>query len=131
MDGPAADFFYFFRIAHALDMLVCAEFQIDFIRIIDALLGELLADELGQAAAHLVAQRELAIRKRAGAGKAGCDMAKRLAIDAFLRLNLGAESFFYRLAFFHNGDFFLLPHFNISMAVKMPAGPAPTMTTSN
>ena len=95
--------------------VVGAELQVDLVGVVDGLLGQLLADEGGQVAAHLVAQGELAVGEGAGAGKAGGDVAVGLAVDALLGLGLGAVALFHRLALFHQDDLLpaaLFQHFN-------------------
>ena len=65
-----------------LDVLVRAEFKVDAVRVVDGLLRELLAYERGQVAAHFAGEGELPVRERAGAGKAGSDVADGLTIHA-------------------------------------------------
>ena len=103
-NGPAADGLGLFRIADALDMHVRAKFQIDIVHIVDGLLRLPLADERGQVAANLVAEGELAVRKSAGAGKTGGNVAVRLAVHALARDGLGAAAVLHRFAFFHQHD---------------------------
>ena len=85
-------------------MAVCAELQIDAIGVIDQILCHLLAHERGEISAHFVRQGQLSIRKRAGARKAGGDVAIRPAIDALMGDHLGAAPLLDGLAFFHNGN---------------------------
>ena len=114
LNGVLADLLPLLVVAQPLDMLVCAEVQIDPIRVIDSLLRQLRGNEGRQIAAHLIAQGQLAVRKCAGAGKAGGDVAVGLAVDALFRLVLGAVAVFHRLSLFHHDDFLLtalLDHF--------------------
>ena len=90
-------------VADALDMLVCAELKVDLIRVVYRLLRQALAYERGQVAADFAGQRELAVRERARAGKAGGDMAARAAVHAHARLDLRAAALLQRAALFdHN-----------------------------
>ena len=98
-------------IAHALDMRIRAEFEIDAVGVIDRLLCKRFADQRRQIAANLIGKRELAIRKRARAGKAGRDMAIRAAVHALLRLRLRATALFDRRALFADDDLFLRAFF--------------------
>ena len=88
----------------ALDLRVSAEFQIDFVGVVDKLLREILADQVGQLAADLIGQRQLAVRERARTGKAGGDGTGRLAVDADAGFVLGAMALFDRLALFDKQD---------------------------
>ena len=73
----------------------------------DELLCELLADQAGQVAAHLIGEAQLAVRARACPGEAGGDGAGGAAVDAVAQLGLGAVALFHRLALFHQQDLFL------------------------
>ena len=55
LNGALADFLDFFARVQTFDVFVRAEFEINFIRIIDRLLREFFADELRQIAAHFAA----------------------------------------------------------------------------
>ena len=101
LDGPLADLLDLFRVAKALHMLIRAELQVDFVRVVDGLLGQILTDQAGQVAAHLIAQGQLAVGKRTGTGKARGDMAIGLAVNALFGLALGAMTLLHRLALFH------------------------------
>ncbi len=85
---------------------------------------------VGQVAADLAGQRELAVRERARAGKAGGDVAARAAVHAAARLALRAAALLHARPFSTITIFLLLPLRSISSAVNIPAGPAPTITTS-
>ena len=67
LDGALADLLDLVLVAQTLDLRVRAELQIDGIGVVDQLLGLLVADQLWQVAAHLGAQRQLAVGKRARA----------------------------------------------------------------
>ena len=68
---------HFLGVADALDVAVRAEFEVDAVGVVDQILRVLRADERREIAADLVREGELAIRKRARAGKAGGDVAIR------------------------------------------------------
>ena len=80
-DGTPADLLYFVAVQFAFNMGICAEFQIDLIGIINGLLYQLRADKGGQVSADFTGERELAVGKCTGAGKAGGDVAVRLTVD--------------------------------------------------
>ena len=102
LNGALAYLFDLLGISETLDMLVSAEFEVYTVGIIYKLLSGVLAYKCGQIAADLVAERQLSVRKCTGSRKACCYMT----------------------------IFLWLPSFSISIAVKIPAGPAPTITTS-
>ena len=108
LDAALADLLDLGAFVHAFHMRVGAEFQVNFIGIVDEVLGKLFADELGQLAADLPREREFAVRKCARAGKAGRDRAGGLAVDAVAGLGFGAVAAFDRLAFFDQQNFQLL-----------------------
>ena len=58
-----ADPAHLLLVADALDVLVCAEFEVDAVGIVDSLLGEPGANELGQVAADLIASMRACRRK--------------------------------------------------------------------
>ena len=91
---------YLVRFADALDMRVCAEFQIYLVGVVDGFLCELFADKFRQVSAYFARKRQLAVRKRARAGKTGGDVAIGLAVHADLCLCLGTGSLFNRNALF-------------------------------
>ena len=114
LNGVLADLLALLVITETLNVLVRTEIQIDLVSVVDGLLCQLWGDEGGQIAAHLIAQRELAVGKRAGAGEAGGNVAVGLAVDALFRLVLGAMAVFYRLALLHHDNFLpaaLFDHF--------------------
>ena len=78
-------------------MAVRAEFEVDAVGVVDQILRVLRADERREIAADLVREGELAIRKRARAGKAGGDVAIRAAVDAVLGDGFRAAALFNRL----------------------------------
>ena len=88
-------------------MLVGTELKIYFVRVINGFLRLLRTDERGQISADFIAKRKLSVGKSACAGKAGSNMAIRLAGNADLGLILGAVSVFNSLSFFndHNALF--------------------------
>ena len=105
-DGARADGLDLLGLDLALDVLVRAEFEIDTVRIFDGLLRRVRADERGQIAADLVAERKLAVGEGARAGKAGRDGAVGLAVEAAFCFRLGAVAVFHGLALFDDGDLF-------------------------
>ena len=107
LNGPLADLLDLLAVAHALHMGVCAELQIDLVGVIDQLLRVKLADQAGQVAAHLMGEAQLAVRKGAGAGKTGGDVAVGLAVHAVAHLGLGAVALLHGLALFKDGDLLL------------------------
>ena len=56
LNGPLADLLDVAALIDALHMGVRAEFQIDFVGIADQILRQILSDQLGQVAAHLIGQ---------------------------------------------------------------------------
>jgi len=56
LNCPAANYLGLFRVAHALDMGVRAEFKVNLIHIINGVLCHALTDKARQIAADLVAQ---------------------------------------------------------------------------
>ena len=105
-DGARADLLDLLRILQALDVLVRAELQIDAVGVVDELLRLLLADEGGQVAADIAAQRELAVRERARAGETGRDVAIRLAVHTPASLGLRAAAVFNGLPLLNHDDLF-------------------------
>ena len=130
MDGVLADLLDLLAGVDALHMGVCAELQIDLVGVVDELLSELLADEAGQVAADLIGQAQFTVREGTGTGETGGDGAGGAAVDAVAKLCLGQWRFSTGLPFSTSRIFFLLPWRSSSTAVKMPAGPAPTMIRS-
>ena len=115
LNRAAANLAHFLGVADALDVAVRAEFEVDAVGVVDQILRVLRADERREIAADLVRKGELAIRKRARAGKAGGDVAIRAAVDAVLGDGFRAAALFNRLTLFHDGDvLFASPanHFN-------------------
>ena len=104
LDGTLADILDLLAFIDALHLGVGTEFQIDLVGVVDEFLGKILADEVGQLAAHLVTQGQFAVGKSARAGKSGGDGTGRLAVDADAGLVFGAVAFFHRLALFHQQD---------------------------
>ena len=114
LNGVLADLLPLLVVAETLNVLVRTEVQIDLVGVVDGLLRQLRGDEGGQIAAYLIAEGQLAVRKRTGTGKAGGDVAVGLAVDALFRLVLGAVAVFHRLSLFHHDDFLfaaLFDHF--------------------
>ena len=66
-----------------------------------------LADLLGQVAADLIGEAQLAVGEGACTGEAGGDGAGGAAVDAVAQFGLGAVALFHRLALFHQQDLFL------------------------
>ena len=91
---------YLFVLTYALNVRVGAEFEINFIRILDHTLRIVLTDEFGKRTADLVAERKLAVRERARTAESRSDMAVRLAIHAYVCLCLRATALFDRYALF-------------------------------
>ena len=112
LDSTLADFLPFLLVLQTLDVGVRTEFQIDFVRVVDGLLGHVLANQRGQVAAHLIAERQLAVGESPGAGEAGGDVAVGLAVDALAGLVLGAVALFHRLALLHHDDLLLAALFD-------------------
>ena len=56
VDSPLADLLPLLLMLQALDMGVRAKFQVDLIRVVDGLLGQIGTNEIGKVSAHLVAQ---------------------------------------------------------------------------
>ena len=113
-DGPLADGLDLLGVAQALHVAVRAELQINFVCVIDGLLGLLRADEAGQVPAHLVAEGQLSVGKSAGAGKTGGDMAIGPAAYTLAGLILGTPALLHRPALLHNENFLpaaLFQHF--------------------
>ena len=69
LDRALADLLDGVLFAHALDVLVRAEFEVDRVGVVDQGLREIVADELRQVAADLGREGELAVRKRAAPEK--------------------------------------------------------------
>ena len=111
LDGPLADGLDLIRVAQALNMGIRAEFQVDLVRIMDGLLDQVRPHQVGQIPAHLAAQGQLAVGKRACTGKARGDMAIGLAVHALAGLALGAAAVLHSAALLHNQDFFPAPLF--------------------
>ena len=107
LDGAGAYLAHLFVVAYTLNVLVRAELQIDAVGVVYGLLGETFANERRQVAADVAAKAELAVRKRAGAGKAGGYVAHGLAVHADSGLGLGAAAARQLTALFDH-DYFLL-----------------------
>ena len=107
VDGVLADLLDVLAGVDALHMGVGTELEVDLIGVMDELLCELLANQGGQVAAHLIGKAQLAVRERASTGEAGGNGAGGTAIDAVAQLGLGAVALFHRLALFHQQDLFL------------------------
>ena len=105
-DGTRADALDLLRILESLDVLVGAELEVNAVGIVDDLLRLTLADERGQIAADIAAQRELAVRERARAGETGRDVAIRLAVHALAGLGLRAAAVFNGLPLLDHDDLF-------------------------
>ena len=103
-DGARADLLDLLRILQPLDMLVRAEFEIDAVGVVDELLRLLLADECGQVAADIAAQRELPVRKCARAGESGRNVAVRFAVHALAGLGFRAAAVFNGLPLLDHDD---------------------------
>ena len=105
-DSARADTLDFLRVLKALNVLIGAKLKINAVGIVDDLLRLPLADERGQVAADIAAQRELAVRERARAGETGRDVAIRLAVHALAGLGLRAAAVFNRLPLLDHDDLF-------------------------
>ena len=107
LNGLDADFLFSEGILKSFNVLVGAELKIYFVRVINGFLRLLSTDERGQISADFIAKRKLSVGKSACAGKAGSNVAIRLAGNADLGLILGAVSVFNSLSFFndHNALF--------------------------
>ena len=87
-------------LTYTLNVRVGAEFEINFIRILDHALRIVLTDEFGKRTADLVAERKLAVRERSRTAESRSDMAVWLAIHAYVCLCLRATALFDRYALF-------------------------------
>ena len=105
-DSARADTLDLLRVLKALNVLIGAKLKINAVGIVDDLLRLPLADERGQVAADIAAQRELAVRERARAGETGRDVAIRLAVHALAGLGLRAAAVFNRLPLLDHDDLF-------------------------
>ena len=103
LDRAAADLRDLVGVADALHVGVRAEVQVHPVDAVDGPLGEVRADEVGQVAAHLVRQRELAVRKGACARETGGDAAG-LAVHADTRADLGTAAALDRQALLDDRD---------------------------
>ncbi len=111
LDGPLADLLPVLRVLQTLDVGVRAEVQVDLVRIVDGLLGQIRADEGGQVPAHLVAQGQLPVGEGPRAGEAGGDVAVGLAAHTLVGLALGAAAVFNALPLLHHDDLLPAPPF--------------------
>ena len=102
-NGAAANLRNLVGVAEALDVRVGAKVEIHLVDAVDGVLRKLMADELGQVAAHLARERELAVREGAGAREARGDAA-RLAVDAVAHLGLGAAALLDGQSLLDDGD---------------------------
>ncbi len=130
VDGVLADLLDVLAGVDALHMGVSAELEVDLVGVVDELLGKVCADEAGQVAADLIGEAQLAVGEGARTGEAGGDGAGGAAVDAVAVSALGQWRFSTGLPFSTSRMCFLLPRRSSSTAVKMPAGPAPTMMRS-
>ena len=105
LDSALADVLDVGAFVDALYLRISAEFQVDLIGVVDQFLGKVLTDQVGQFAADLVGQGQLAVRECARAGKAGGDGTGRLAVYADAGFILGAVALFHRLALFDEQNF--------------------------
>ncbi len=97
-NGAAANLRNLVGVAEALDVRVGAKVEIHLVDAVDGVLRK-----LGQVAAHLARERELAVREGAGAREARGDAA-RLAVDAVAHLGLGATALLDRQPLLDDGD---------------------------
>ena len=100
LNGALADALDVGALVDALHLRVCTELQINLVGVVDELLREILANQVGQLAADLIGQRQLAVREGTRTGKAGCNGTGRLAVYADAGFVLGAVALFHRLALF-------------------------------
>ena len=105
LNGALADVLDVGTLVDALDLRVGAKLEVNFIGVVNKLLREILADQVGQLAADLIGQGQLAVRECARAGKAGGDGTGRLAVYADAGFILGAVALFHRLALFDEQNF--------------------------
>ena len=94
LDGAQANLPHLVLVAATLHVLVRAKLQVQFVHGVYGLLGVLGAYELGEVAAHLVGERELAVREGARAREARCYVAG-VAAQAAARADLGAVAALY------------------------------------
>ena len=105
LNGALADVLDVGTLVDALDLRVGAKLEVNFIGVVNKLLREILADQVGKLAADLIGQGQLAVRECARAGKAGGDGTGRLAVYADAGFILGAVALFHRLALFDEQNF--------------------------
>ena len=103
-DGAQTDVPDLLSFLRPFHVLVRPEVQINPVRIADHFLGVVAADQLRQHAAHVGAQGQLAVRKSAGPGKAGGNVAIGLAVHAAACFGLGTGALFDGSALFDHDD---------------------------
>ena len=108
MDGPLAYLLDGLLLRDALHVLIGTELQVDGIGVLDEGLGRVIADELGQIAAHLGGEGQLAVGKGPGPGEARGDVAG-LAAHAAACLGFGAAALLHGPAFLHQQDALAAP----------------------
>ena len=120
LNGALADVLDVGALVYALDLRVGTEFQIDLIGVVDQLLREILAYQVGQLDADLIGQRKPVVMAQVG-----------LQLTQTPVLSLGQCRFSTGLPFSTSRILWgVLLLRSSSSAVKMPAGPAPTMIRS-
>ena len=118
-NGATANLRNLVGVAKALDVRVGAKVEVHLVNAVDGVLRELVADELGQVAAHLARERELAAREARGD-------AARLAVDAVSHLGLGAAALLDRQSLLDDGD-----GTRVSLADKTERGEDAGRTSAN
>ena len=103
LNGIAADLLLLFFVLQSLDMGIGTELKVDGVGVVDHLLGILRADETRQIAADLFAEREFAVRERAGTRESRRDVTG-LAVHALFGFHFGADALFDRLPLFDDQD---------------------------
>ena len=107
LDGALADVLDIGAFVNALNLGVSAELEVDLVGVVDEFLGKILADQVGQFAADLVGQGQLAVRECTCTRKSRCDMAVGLTVNTVLCFCLSTASFFYRSTLFDYQNFFV------------------------
>ena len=105
LDGSLADILDLVGLLGSLNVRICTELQVDPVGIIDHILHAVGTQKVGQIAAHLIAERELAVRERAGSRKARGNVAIGLAVDAIARLGLGTGAIVHRASLLQDQNF--------------------------
>ncbi len=128
--GVLSDLFDLVIVADALYVGIRTELKINLIGVIYELLRKIRAYKIGQIAAHLVGERKLSVGESARTGKTGGYAAAPRTVDAVPDFRFGTVTLFNGEPFSIRRIFCFEPRRSISIAVNIPAGPAPTMIRS-